>query len=236
MCLQILSTTNWNFCLFLLLTYFSLLKLSLISTKLLCGPFSHTTFPGSSSLYMVNMSDVKGIVHRWLQGLNEAVVNADIEAFAELFLPDGWLRDNLIFTWNHRSLDGRDAIKAFLSHVDEQSCPNETRLSKAKISNIQLKPLYNIVPQVTPHQLIEGTFTFETPIFFGKGYVLLKAEFDEEKIWKAFSLYVAATDLKGHEEDGTPIGYYDNHAKTWQQTLEEERRKVEEDPHVIVCR
>ncbi|GJJ11780.1 hypothetical protein Clacol_006018 [Clathrus columnatus] len=172
------------------------------------------------------------IVQRWLQSFDEAVSKNDIQAFAELFLPDGWLRDNLIFTWDHRSLEGHDAIKKFLSHIDETE-PNLTRLSKAKISDVKLASLYDIIPALTPDHLVEGTFTFETPIFLGKGHVLLSSR-GEGKDWKAFTLYVAAAELKGHEEDGTPIGYYDDHAKTWQEVVVEERLKIEQDPHVII--
>ncbi|GJJ11777.1 hypothetical protein Clacol_006015 [Clathrus columnatus] len=181
----------------------------------------------------VNATD---IVQRWVQSFNEAVSKNDIQAFAELFLPDGWLRDNLIFTWDYRSLEGHDAIKKFLSHIDETE-PNLTRLSKADISDVKLACLYGIIPALTPDHLVEGTFTFETPIFLGKGYVLLSGQGEGEgegKDWKAFTLYVAAAELKGHEEDGTPIGYYDDHAKTWQEVVVEERVKIEQDPHVII--
>ncbi|GJJ11783.1 hypothetical protein Clacol_006021 [Clathrus columnatus] len=184
---------------------------------------------------MENHLNATDIVQRWLQDFNKVVSTNDISAFAALFLEDGWLRDNLIFTWDHRSLEGRNAIKEFLSHTDDEVKPNETRLSNARISDIKLASLYKIIPAITPHNLVEGTFTFETPIFLGKGYVQLSARGEgEEKDWKAFTLYVAAAELKGHEEDGTPIGYYDNHAKTWQEAVAEERRKIEEDPHVIV--
>ncbi|GJJ11778.1 hypothetical protein Clacol_006016 [Clathrus columnatus] len=173
------------------------------------------------------------VVQQWLQNFNEVISKNDIPALLELFVQYGWLRDNLIFTWDYRSLEGHVAIKNFLSHADEAE-PNETRLSKAKISNIKLASLYGINPGFTPEHLLEGTFTFETPIFTGNGYVLLSPPKGEEKSWKAFTLYVTAAELKGHEEDGAPIGYYDNHAKTWQEVVAEERRKIEEDPHVIV--
>ncbi|GJJ11779.1 hypothetical protein Clacol_006017 [Clathrus columnatus] len=173
------------------------------------------------------------VVQQWLQNFNEVISKNDIPALLELFVQHGWLRDNLIFTWDHRSLEGHDAIKKFLSHIDETE-PNLTRLSKAKISDVKLASLYGINPGFTPEHLLEGTFTFETPIFTGNGYVLLSPPKGEEKSWKAFTLYVTAAELKGHEEDGAPIGYYDNHAKTWQEVVAEERRKIEEDPHVIV--
>lgn len=187
------------------------------------------------------------VLQHWLQDFDKAVTSVGIQSFTELFLPEGWLRDSLIFTWNFRALDGQKAINAFLSHVDNpNSEPNETRFSKAKIGNVKLEPLHGIVPQLAQHGMIEGTFTFETPIFHGNGYVLLvgipgpssgvpkEAEGLGGKTWKAFALYLAAADLKGHEESGTPIGYYANHAKTWQEVFEEERKKVEEDPHVVI--
>lgn len=203
---------------------------------------SSTSVPTSTET--VNPTQV---LQRWLQDFDKAVTNVDTQSFTELFLPDGWLRDSLIFTWNFRALEGRNAINAFLSHVDDPKTePNETRFSKAKIGNVKLEPLHGIVPQVAQHGMIEGTFTFETPIFWGHGYVLLvgipgpsSSGVPEEeglggKTWKAFALYLAAADLKGHEESGTPIGYYANHAKTWQEVVEEERKKIEEDPHVVI--
>ncbi|KAI1793660.1 dimethylaniline monooxygenase (N-oxide-forming) [Ganoderma leucocontextum] len=45
---------------------------------------------------------------QWLSQCSSALQTADVKAFVDLFLPSGWLRDILVFTWDIRSLDGRE--------------------------------------------------------------------------------------------------------------------------------
>lgn len=57
-----------------------------------------------------------------------------------------------------------------------------------------------------------------------------------EGAWRALSVSFSAADLKEHEENTqVPSGYYDEHRKTWMDVFEEEKKKIEEDPHVIIC-
>lgn len=55
------------------------------------------------------------VASTWLSNCKSALQKADVNAFANLFLPDGWLRDLLVFTWDIRSLAGREKISSYLA-------------------------------------------------------------------------------------------------------------------------
>ncbi|KAI0327781.1 FAD/NAD(P)-binding domain-containing protein [Cubamyces sp. BRFM 1775] len=54
--------------------------------------------------------DVQTIANEWLTSFGEAATKNDAAALSNLMLPNGWLRDVLIFTWDFRSLGGREKI------------------------------------------------------------------------------------------------------------------------------
>jgi hypothetical protein len=57
---------------------------------------------------------------------------------------------------------------------------------------------------------------------------------DRDGKWKALTLYLTLDDLKGHEEKGSESGYYEGHTRTWNEVHEEEKVRIESDPHVII--
>ncbi|GJJ15730.1 hypothetical protein Clacol_010008 [Clathrus columnatus] len=163
------------------------------------------------------------IVNDWFQRFSQVVESCDVQSLTSLFLPDGWLRDHLIFEWNYRTLHGYKDIERYL----------ETHLAKTQITNLSLEGQDGIPPGFHPtsHE-IEAAFAFETPILWGRGYLLLQESGD---VWKAISVYFSAVDLKGHEENTqVPSGYYDEHRKTWEDAFEEEKVRIGKDPHVII--
>lgn len=169
------------------------------------------------------MQDPSCIVSQWFHELTHCVASSDVHRLTLLFTPHGWLRDHLVFEWNFRSLKGHKDIEEYL--ID--------RLKQVQITNLHLEDSKGIPPAFTfDGHAVEAAFTFETLLIWGRGYVLLQ-EF--EGTWKALSLYFSAVDLKGHEENPTrPSGYYDEHRKTWIDVFEEEKKRIEEDPHVII--
>lgn len=165
------------------------------------------------------------IATSWLADFSRSIQDEDIAALASYFLPDGWLRDHLIFTWDTRSLLGPEAISAFLSN----------KLSSAQLSNIKvhdapfLHPTYG---HVTPNSLgVTFAFTFETPIALGKGFVRLLPRGDQ---WKALSVFTSMAELKGHEEEGAELGSWGGHTLSFESVLQERRAQIESEPQALI--
>ncbi|KAF8582165.1 dimethylaniline monooxygenase [Ramaria rubella] len=167
--------------------------------------------------------DAVKISHIWLSQFSTAVSSGDVKATTTLFLSNGWLRDILVFTWNHRSLCGHHAISEYLTN----------HLEDAKIRNVELDEDHSIMPTYAPEQeLIEAAFKFETPIAIGRGHVRLLQDYSGA--WKALTVFTTLDDLKGHEERSFESGYYEGHTRTWSEVYEEEKARIETDPHVII--
>lgn len=170
-------------------------------------------------------AEAKDIISTWLASFSDAVERADARAVAATLQPHGWLRDVLTFTWDTRSLSGREAVESYLSKSGS--------LANAQISKIAL----DTDPHL-PSQLgfgpagpgVEVWFTYEARYVTGKGSAFLQK--DEQGAWRALTLATIATELKGHEE----LAELDWEAsgKTWGEFEEERIRSIEENPYVLV--
>ena len=126
-------------------------------------------------------------VQNWLNALDKALQANDAKAAAALFEEEGFWRDLVSFTWNIKTLEGRDAIEAML---------NET--------NARVKPAaWAIEEEPTEADgITESWITFETDVARGRGHVRLRDG-------KAFTLLTTMVELKGHEEPNStrrPMG------------------------------
>ncbi|KAG6813422.1 hypothetical protein H0H92_011119 [Tricholoma furcatifolium] len=165
------------------------------------------------------------IAAEWLRTFAGALEAADVAGVVSSFLPSGWLRDVLTFTWNNRSLAGRENIAAYL----------RSTLEMAKIANVTLDESPYLCPQQSsfnPEWIASG-FHFVTAIAIGKGYFHLAQDVDGA--WKAQLVLMTMNDLKGHEETTIPEqGVYSGHRLAWIDIQQERRRKIEQDPHVVI--
>ncbi|GLB34118.1 putative L-lysine 6-monooxygenase (NADPH-requiring) [Lyophyllum shimeji] len=160
----------------------------------------------------------------WLDDFAASLQSANLEGVVSSFLPGGWLRDVLIFTWNNRSLDGQDKIRAYLQNT----------LAAVEIANVKLNDAPGLSPQqssIHPEWIASG-FTFTTAVAIGQGYFHLGK--DASGAWKAQIVFMNMTDLKDHEELGPEPGLYGGHTLAWGDVLEERKKKIEENPHVII--
>ncbi len=176
-------------------------------------------------------ADPHRVASDWLTACSAALSRAEPDAVAQLFLPDGWLRDLLVFTWDVRSLAGREKIAAYLANT----------LSPAKITEVQLNESPNLAPQriVIPQlggvQGVEVAFTFECRHGHGRAHARLLR--DASGRYKALSLLTELSDLRGHEElstlamrddvTGIPGG-------SMQKGFEDWVEEVETKPHVLI--
>ncbi len=117
-------------------------------------------------------------VANWLSEFETALSNNDISAASDLFQDDCYWRDLVSFTWNIKTLEGQDEIKAML----------ETTLSNTQPSNWKIDGEASEADGV-----VDSWFTFETGVSRGKGYIRLR----DGKCW---TLLTTMVELKGHEE------------------------------------
>ena len=151
-------------------------------------------------------------VNSVLSRLDEALTKGDIEAAVALFRDDCYWRDLVTFTWNLRTMEGKDAIRDML----------KTQLSGVQPSNWMLAEGEDATED---DGVVTGWFSFETGVARGFGLVRLK----DGLIW---TLLTSTTELKGHEES---LGFERPHGakhgagkfrKTWKEEREEEARTL----------
>ncbi|KAI0327782.1 FAD/NAD-P-binding domain-containing protein [Cubamyces sp. BRFM 1775] len=166
----------------------------------------------------------------WLDALSTAVEAVNCDAFARLFLPDGWLRDVLVFTWDIRSLEGTEKITAYLANTLALSAITDVKLDERPFLAPQPRPM-------APDQVmgVEVAFTFECANGHGRGHARLKPA--EDGKYKAMALMTELSDLRGYEELGT-LPLRDDltgiPGRDMQREFNEWVAHVEDNPYVLI--
>ena len=169
------------------------------------------------------------ISSRWLSSYALAFTTTDPQAVADQFLPHGWLRDVLTFSWDMRSLEGPRRIAAYLSDS----------LLSTQVSNLQMCDDAHFRPtffETGSTQGVQFGYTYETRFTLGKGFVqLLPESSDAGAEWKALTASMIIVDLKGHEENPGRYNYEDVvQGQTWDEYRAGLKERIETDPQVIV--
>ncbi|KAJ8517970.1 hypothetical protein ONZ45_g4911 [Pleurotus djamor] len=171
--------------------------------------------------------NAKEIASTWLQSFAQSLYSSDVKGVTAAFLPDGWLRDELVFTWSNRSLEGHVKILEYLQDT----------LSKPRISDVQLDERPHLAPYLGPvtpmHTGLGSAFTFQTKDAVGRGYFRL-VQADGTGEWKALSVYFTLDDIKGHEESGPELGVYGGHTLSWESVKRDRVEYVEKNPQVLI--
>jgi len=157
-----------------------------------------------------------------LAKLGKALETGDIDAAVNLFMPNGFWRDLVSFTWNIRTLEGHDAIRAML----------QSQLSATKPGHFARDPKE---PSSEAGGITEGWFTFETGVARGYGHIRLR----HGLIW---TLLTTMDELKGYEEPkgpARPIGAehgHDRDRKSWKEKREREAAELgfKTQPEVVI--
>jgi putative flavoprotein involved in K+ transport len=157
-----------------------------------------------------------------LTQLNECLATGSFEKAAELFVEDCYWRDLVSFTWNIKTMEGKNQILEML-----KSCVPETKprnwLADEKEGATQT------------NDLVEAWFTFETELARGYGLVRIRSGL----IW---TLLTTMVELKGHEEKSgftRPLGAKHGinvGAKSWKEEREQEAAElgVSQQPYVLI--
>ncbi len=157
-----------------------------------------------------------------LDRLNEALAKGDTAAAAALFLTDSYWRDLVAFTWNLKTVEGPEAVKAML----------DAQLSQVQPVRFQIQD--GEVP-AEDAGVTTGWITFETAK--GRGWGLVRIR--EDRIW---TLLTALQELKDHEEPKNfrrPMGAEhgaDKDRQTWKEKREHEDATLgyETQPYTVI--
>ncbi|EIW81802.1 FAD/NAD(P)-binding domain-containing protein [Coniophora puteana RWD-64-598 SS2] len=178
------------------------------------------------------------IATQWITSFNKATVDGNLDAFVKHFLPNGWLRDVLCFTWDFRSVEGHANLTSFFS----ESLGADTRFSTVSMHDIALDtditlggPSTFPVPG-TEIVGVQGAFRFalREPSARGRGFFRLMPS---QEGYKALVVYTAMHKLVGHEEPterprGIPLDA--TKMTTWEEDREKEVEAIESDPTVLI--
>jgi Pyridine nucleotide-disulphide oxidoreductase len=168
----------------------------------------------------------------WLAKLGAAVEGRETEAFGRLFLPDGFWRDILAFTWTRPTFSGRPAIReAFGATVARAGAKN------FRVAARESRPRF---ARRSGRRVLEAWFDFDTAVGTGAGFVRLlhdESDADDPKIWL---LLTTLHSLKGFED---PVGIKRQTGNAyskiqssvnWKQHREREQAYADRDPAVLV--
>jgi putative flavoprotein involved in K+ transport len=130
----------------------------------------------------MDIASPHGRVSTWLAQFSDALEKGDVEAAKALFGDTCYWRDLVAFTWNIKTMEGRDAIGDMLT---------------AQLGHVHPKD-WTIEGDVTDADgTAEAWLRFETDAVHGLGHLRLAGD-------KALTLLTTAQELKGHEDPKGP--------------------------------
>lgn len=159
-------------------------------------------------------------VSEWLSGFAGALDSGDGDAASDLFCDDCYWRDLVAFTWNLKTVEGRDAVQAMLAANLDRVRPRNWQIGGEATSS---------------RSTAEAWLTFETDVGRGVGHIRLK----DGKCW---TLLTTLEELKGFEEQTGPsrglghaLGVVPGR-KTWQEIKAEEEAALGHDtqPYCVI--
>ena len=147
-------------------------------------------------------------VQVFLDKFDAAFAAGDIDAAVGMFAPECYWRDLVAFTWNIKTMEGRDQVRDMLRALP-RAC------EAAQLANRRGRNA------TEAGGVTESWISFETEVARGYGLIRLK----DGQIW---TLLTTMAELKGHEEKAgftRPLGArhgVNPGAKTWKELRDEE--------------
>ncbi|WP_051297598.1 flavin-containing monooxygenase [Brevibacterium album] len=159
-------------------------------------------------------------VEAWLSAFDTALRAGDAEAAAALFEEEGFWRDFVSFTWNIRTLEGREQIRDMLASQLPLIEPSGWSLDE---------------PASESEGVTEAWITFETAVSRGWGHLRLRGG-------RAWTLLTTMQELKGFEEKrGSAREKGVDHVitrgrRTWLERKQEHRERFgrEKQPYAVI--
>jgi len=164
------------------------------------------------------MNDGAITLGEWLEQFSSTLTRGDADAAAAMFAPNGFWRDFVSFTWNLRTLEGREEILAMLKATPEAFESRNWRVETPDAAGGS-----------------EGFIQFDTALGRGWGYIRLMQG-------RCFTLLTTLQELTGHEERRgrrRPLGAKINPERpleNWKDALEAERESFANgaEPYVLI--
>ena len=178
---------------------------------------------------MPNTTDPHPLAAAWLARFGAALARGDAPAAAALFRPDGHWRDVLAFTWDIRSISGRDAIAAAMAPALAALSPAGFHIPSNRT------PPRQVMRAGEP--VIELIFAFETLAGRANGVARLTQTGSELAAW---TVVTTLEELHGHPDpsharrSGDPDYSRDFGAENWLDKHNRAARFDDRDPAVLV--
>ncbi|MBZ5737551.1 flavin-containing monooxygenase [Nocardioides mangrovi] len=163
-------------------------------------------------------------VDAWLSAFERGLGAADADAVAALFATECYWRDLVAFTWNLKTVEGRDQVADLVTSRAAGTAATGFATTEA--------------PEEADG-VVTAWIGFETAVGRANGLLRLVEEDGEDRAW---TLLTALYELKGHEEPrGThrPMGAEhgaDKHRRTWKERRQDEAESLGSttQPYVLV--
>lgn len=149
---------------------------------------------------------------QFLDQFGAALEAGDIAAAREMFLDECYWRDLVTFTWNIKTVEGKDQVEDMLRHQLATTKPRDWSLAEGELPTQE-------------DGVTTAWISFETEV--ARGYGLLRLR--NGKIW---TLLTSMVELKGHEEPkgfDRPMGAKHGagkHRETWAEERAKEEREL----------
>ncbi|MEM9224832.1 MAG: NAD(P)/FAD-dependent oxidoreductase [Pseudomonadota bacterium] len=161
-------------------------------------------------------------VQTFLNSFGLALDSGDIAAATEMFQDDCYWRDLITFTWNIKTLEGKDQVAEMLRHQLEITKPTGWKIAAGE-------------EPTEEGGVVTAWIEFETALARGYGLIRLK----DGLIW---TLLTTMVELKGHEEPrgfDRPLGAKHGagkHRTTWleERTKEAEQLGYDTQPYALI--
>ncbi|MGC3874548.1 NAD(P)-binding domain-containing protein [Halomonas sp. GXIMD04776] len=159
-------------------------------------------------------------VSQWLTDFDTALRKQDLQGVMDLFQDDCYWRDLIAFTWNIKTVEGKDEIQSML----------KATLDEARPMNWQVEGEAS-----KSEGVVEAWMTFETAVANGRGLLRLK----DGKCWTLLTTMSALKDFpepKGHKRPkGAEHGATKNR-RSWLERKQEEERILgyEHQPYCVI--
>ena len=159
-------------------------------------------------------------VDAWLERFEAALTARDVETAARMFATESYWRDLVAFTWNIKTVEGREGVADLLHACLDHTAPSGFRVTE---------------PPTEADGVVEAWLEFDTATGRGQGHLRLTDE-------GAWTLLTALRELKGFEEprgprrpQGVEHGVVRGR-RSWAEQREREQRELgyQRQPYVVV--
>lgn len=123
--------------------------------------------------------------------LNGSLASRDGRALSELFIENSYWRDHLCFSWDYRTLKGRDGIAKYVTGSSSSVKVEIVRSSALKAPHAGPIDAYGEIHG------IELFIKITSDVGSGQGVVRLAQDGND---WKFFTVFTSLVELTGHEE------------------------------------